>query len=204
MPVFDGHAVALRAHGEGAGYNFRAVHLTQKFLGLFLHLFFFVLDERDHVAKDVERGDARISRAADSLHGYSHYGVEAEALMDGGEGQNQSDGRAIGIRDHVAATLLTPALDIDELDMARVHFRDHQRHIFLHAQSAGVGNHRATGMGKAGLELGSNGGIESCENHFGSAVRGRRRDLHLRHGSGNGSFQAPTCCFRIHLAFGAV
>ena len=204
MPVFHGNAVALRAHGKRAGYNFRAVELTQKFFGFLLHLFFFVFDERDHIAEDVERGDAGISRAADGLHGHGHNRFEAEALVNGGEGQNQSDGRAIGIGDHIAATLLTPALDIDELDMARVHFRDHQRHIFLHAQSAGVGNHRAPGMGKAGLELGSNGGIESCENHFGSAVRGRRRDLHLRHGSGNGSFQAPTCCFRIHLAFGAV
>ena len=78
VAVFDGDAVALRAHGEGAGDHFRAVQLAEELAGFLFHLFFFVADEGDDIAENIERGHAGISRAAHGLHGHGHHGLEAE------------------------------------------------------------------------------------------------------------------------------
>ena len=114
------------------------VDLAEEFLGFLFHFFFFVLDEGDHVAEDVERGHAGISRAADGLHGDGHDGLEAELLVQRRERQNQADGGTVWIGDDVAAGFLAPGLDVDELDVAAVDFGDHQRDVFLHAQGAGI------------------------------------------------------------------
>ena len=204
VAVFHRDAVALRAHGECAGDHFGAVELAQKFLRFLLHLFLFVFDERDDVAEDVERGYTGISRTADGLHRDGHHGFEAKPLMDRRESEDQSDGGAVGIGNDVAAVLFVPCLNVDQLNVASVDFRDHQRDVFIHAQRAGVGNDRATRVGKARLEFGGDRGIERGEDHLGRAIGCGRRNLHFGDGGWDRCLEAPARGVRIGLAFGAV
>src|SRR5579864_1066698 len=204
VTVFDGDAVALRAHGKGAGNYSRSVDLAEQLASLLFHFFFFITDEGDYVAQNVERGDTGISRAADGLHGDGHNCFQAEALVDRSQRENEANRGAVGIGDHVAPRFLAPGLDIDELDVAAVDLGDHQRHVFLHTQGTGVGDDSAAGLGETRLEFGGDGGIEGGKNDFGRAIGGGGRDLHLGDPRRDLGFQAPTRRLAVNLPFGAV
>ena len=120
------------------------------------------------------------------------------------EGEDEADGRAVGIGHDVAARFLAPALNVDQLDVAAVDFWDDQRHVFLHAQSAGIRYDGAAGLGEAGLEFGGDRGVERGEDDFGRAFRCGRRNLHCGHGLRNWSLQAPAGRVCVNLAFGSV
>ena len=167
---------------------FAPFELAEQFLGLLFHLFFFIADVGDHVAEDVERGHAGISRAAHGLHGDGHHGFEAELLVKGRQREHQADRRAVGIGHDVAAGFLAPCLDVDQLDVSAIDFRNDERNVLLHAQCAGVRDHGAAGVGKAGLEFGGDGSIEGGENNFRSAFGSGGRNLHLRDGGRESEF----------------
>ncbi len=84
VAVDDGDAVAVRADlgVEQAGTLLCRLTAAEQLADFFLQLFFFVLDERDDVAEDVERSDAGIARAGDGLHGGDEELLDAEALFE--------------------------------------------------------------------------------------------------------------------------
>src|SRR5579872_388164 len=204
MSVLDRHTVTLRAHGERAWNHFRSVQLAEELAGLLFHFFFFVLDEWNHVAENGKRGNAGISCAADGLHGDGHDGVEAEFLMKGSKSQDEADRGTVRVGDDVAAGLLAPSLDIDQLDVAAVDLGNDKGNVFLHAKGAGIRDYGASGVGKARLEFGGDRGIERGKDDFGSAFWCGGRNLHLPDGRRNRCFEAPARGVRIDLAFGAV
>src|SRR5271166_705305 len=114
MAIFHGHAVALRAHSEGSGHHARAVERAQQLLRFLLHLLFFVLDVRNHVAEDIERRNSWISRAADRLHRDSHNRLKLKTTMKRSQRQQESNGRTIRIRDREPSRLAAPGLRLDE------------------------------------------------------------------------------------------
>ena len=67
VAVHDVHAMALGADHERGRLDPAAVQPAEDFARLALDLLFFVRDERHHVVRDVERGDARVARAGDGL-----------------------------------------------------------------------------------------------------------------------------------------
>ena len=91
-----------------------------------------------------------------------------------------------------------------QLDVVVIDFRDDQRHILLHAQSAGVGDHSAASVGETRLQLGGDAGIERGEDHFGRAVGRGRRDSHSATLAGIAVFSRQRAASAYGLAFGAV
>src|SRR5271166_2206415 len=69
VAVFNRNPIAVRRHAEGGLLDMVAIQSPEQLARLLLHLFFFFGDIRDHVAQDVERGDARIPCATNRLHG---------------------------------------------------------------------------------------------------------------------------------------
>ena len=69
VAVFDGDAVAVRGELEGGGVDVGGGQGAEELAAFFLQLFFFVFDEGDDVAEDVERRHAGVAGAADGLHG---------------------------------------------------------------------------------------------------------------------------------------
>src|SRR5256886_4428691 len=99
--------------------------------------------------------------------------------------------KAVGIGHDEAARFSAPSLALQQLHVIGIDFRNYQRDIAFHANSAGISNDRASSVGKLRLEFGGNRGVERSKNHFWGAVRLSRRDLHLRYARGNGRFQLP-------------
>src|ERR1035441_1464940 len=156
MPIFNGYAIALRAHGKRCGTDAAAFERSEQLLRLLFHLLFFVLDVGDDVAQDVERRNAWVSSSANGLHRYCHDGFELETTMEGSERNYQSNGRAVGIGDGEASRFAVPGLSFDERDVIGVDFRNDQRNVSLHAQGAGIGNDSASGVGKLRLQFAGN------------------------------------------------
>ena len=136
VTVLDGHAIALRAHGEVARHNPGAIQVAEQFACFFLHLFFFLGDVGNHVTQNVERSHARISGAADGLHGGRHHRLKTKNAIEWGESEYQADGRAVGIGHNEPARVAPPALAFEQLDVVGVYFRDDQRYVLVHAQRA--------------------------------------------------------------------
>src|ERR1017187_1756408 len=138
VPVFHRDAIAVGCHAETSILHMVLVKLAEEFLRLLFHFLFFARDVWDHIAQNVQRGNARIAGPADCLHrGYKER-LHAELLMQRRERDDQANSRAIGIGHDVSARLLAPALQLDQREMIRIDLWDHQRHILLHSESAGV------------------------------------------------------------------
>ena len=138
MSVFDGDTVAVGADGE-VGRNYLAsLEFAEKFAGLFLHLLFFILDEGHDVAEDVQGGNAGIARAADRLHGYDKDGLNTESLLQGRQRNGEAHDGAVGVGDHEATGLLPPGLELNELEVVGIDFRNDERHLRVHAEGRGV------------------------------------------------------------------
>ena len=176
----------------------------QQFARLLFHLFFFLGDVGDDVAENVERGHAGIARAADRLHGHDHHLLQAEALFQRRQRHHQADGGAIRIGNDKAAAFLPPALRVHQLDVLSVDFRHYQRDIFLHAQRAGISNHRAAVGGEARFQVARNFGVQRGKNHARRSLGHGRRDLHLRHARRNRCAQPPAHGFFVGQSRGPV
>ncbi len=134
VPVLHGHAVAVRAHLRVQQLHASAGKPTQQLAHLFLQLLFLVLDERHHVAQNVQRSHAGITRSAHRLHGRHKQALDAEALLQRLQRQHQANRAAVGIGDDVPAGQAVgrrppPALPLDQRQMVGVDLRHHQRHV---------------------------------------------------------------------------
>src|SRR5271157_1151206 len=204
VAVLNCYPIAMCRHAESGWLDMITVQSPEQFARLLLHLFFFFGDVGDDIAQNVERGDARISRAADRLHRSDKDRFDAKLLMQRRECNHQSDGRAVRIGDYVAARLLPPALLLDEREMVGVDLRNDERNILLHAKGAGVADHRATGGGKLRLQLASNACVQGSENHARRAFRRGVGHLHLAHTFGDGRLQPPAYSVAVGLPSGAI
>ena len=177
---------------------------AQQLAGLLFHLFFFFGDVGNHVAQNVERSHSGISRATHGLHGDRHHRLQTKRVLQRSQRDDQADCRAIGIRDHESARLLAPCLAFEQLDVVVIDFRNDQRHIALHPQRAGIGNHGASGFGEARLHFGRNGGIQRGKNNFGRALGRRGRNRMSATCAGIAVFSFQRAASRIRTAFGTV
>ena len=105
MAFEHGNAVAHGGDGGVCGLEAGGVieDGAEELANLFLELLLFVLDEGDDVAEDVEGGYAGIAGAGDSLHGGDEQLLDAEALMERREGEDEADGAAVGVGDEESA-----------------------------------------------------------------------------------------------------
>ena len=108
---------------------------TQQLAHLFLQLLFLVLDERHHIAQNVQRSHAGITRSAHRLHGRHKQALDAEALLQRLQRQHQANRATVGIGHDISAglvtrgSLLAPALPLNQRQMVGIHLRNHQRHV---------------------------------------------------------------------------
>src|SRR6266545_3692324 len=125
MTVPDRHAGTVRpyvdpARGDSIG------PCSENFLRFASHLFLLALDERQHVAGDVERRDARISGARERLVGCD---VDRPNLEDVGEGPEREDepcDRTVRVR-HQETASGERWLALDQRDMVRVDLRHEEQ-----------------------------------------------------------------------------
>ncbi len=106
--------------------------------------------------------------------------------------------------EHFRATVMpalsrfaAPRLFIDQPYVVAVDLRNHQRHVGLHAQRTRVGDDRAARVGELRFQFAGDRGIERGEDNLRCARGLGGRNRHLRHGSGDGSFQTPARRFSI-------
>ena len=115
MAVFHRHPVAVRTHPGVQRFYPVSAQLAQQFQRLSFEFFFLALDVGDDIAQDVERGDPRITGAADGLHGAHKYALQAKAIGQRLQRQHQPDGAAVGVGHDVAAGLISPALRLQQV-----------------------------------------------------------------------------------------
>ena len=167
-------------------------------------LLFFALDVGDDVAQDVEGGHAGVACSADGLHGGDEDALNAEAIGQRLEGEDQADGAAVGVGDDVSAGLLAPGLGLEQVEVGGVDLGDDEGHVALHAEGAGVGDDGAAGGGEFGLQFASNVGVEGGEDNAGGSLGGVGGDDHLADAVGEGRVQLPFGGFRVGFAAGFV
>ena len=92
----------------------------------------------------------------------------------------------------------------DQPDMVAVDLGNHQRNVGLHAQGAGIGDDRATGVGELRLQFAGDRGIERGENNSWGAFGLGGRNRHFGDVRGDGSFQTPARSLGIGPAFRTV
>ena len=80
VAIFHRDAIAVRAHFRVQQRDLGIFQLAQQPARLGFQLLFFILDEGNYVAQNVERRHARISGAADRLHGADKHRAQAEPL----------------------------------------------------------------------------------------------------------------------------
>ena len=204
VAVFDGDAVAVGADLCRKRGDVVAIEMAEELERLGFHLLFFAADVGDDVAEDVHRRYAGIARAGDGLHGGDKDLLDAEALFEGLEGQNESDGGAVGIGDHVAARLAARGLLLDQVQVVGVDLGNDQGHIGGHAIGAGVGDDGAAGVGEFRFHFAGDGGVERGENDLRGAFGLGGRDGHTRDAVGKRSVEAPLGGFAVGLAAGTV
>ena len=73
------------------------VEIAEELARLLLHLFFFFGDVGDYVAQNVHRCHARVSRAADRLHGGDHNGLESEFALKGASASTSPMAEQLGL-----------------------------------------------------------------------------------------------------------
>ncbi len=154
--------------------------------------------------EDIERRHARITSAADGLHGADKDALEAKAIGQRLERQHQADGAAVGVGHDVATGLLAPALRLKQVQVVRVDFGNDQRNICLHAKGARIRDHSATGCGKFRLQFARDVGVERGKNHARRALRRGWRNRHFGDPGGERSLQLPFHRFAVSFAAGSV
>src|SRR5262249_22273369 len=109
---------------------------------------------------------------------------------------------AIGIGYDESTVLSPPGLAFEELDVIVVDLRDHQRHVRLHAQGAGIGDYAVAGVWRKRAQVRRDPRNEGGQNRFWdiSARRPSRRTLHPGYTRGDRCAQTPMHSLRVGLA----
>lgn len=111
MAVNDGDAIAGGRNAEGvAGVHVKGSHTIERISdaaedleGFPLNLFFLASDMGYDVVHDVEGGDTGVACTGDGLHCGDESGFEgAKGLFEGGEGDDDAGGGAVGVCDDEA------------------------------------------------------------------------------------------------------
>ena len=100
-------------------------------------------DVRDDVVDDVERDHAgRAAGARDALHRRHEDALDAEAVEERLQRDDQAHRRAVRERRDEALPAAASALDVDRSGVAQVHARHQDRHVGLVAERRGGADHR--------------------------------------------------------------
>ncbi len=175
MSFDDRHPVTHHRDVERRGFE-GSVHETPEHLGrLLLDLLFFILDEGDHVAKNVEAGDARVTRTADRLHRGHEHAFDAERLLEGCEAHHQNRGCAVGITGDRPFPSARFSLSLDEADVVGVRLRNEQRDVRSHAERRSVREHERSRRREERLDLGRRARIKRAEDDGGEGFGWMRR-----------------------------
>ena len=212
VAVFYGDAVAVGGEAGVEGVDAAAGESAKKLDNFFLELFFFVLDEGDDVAEDVEGGDAGVACAGDGLEGGDEEAFDAEAGLERGEGEDEADGAAVGVGDDVAAGLVfffaVPGLVVDEGEVVGVDLGHDEGDVGGHAEGGGVGDDGASGGGEAWFEVAGDVGVEGGEDDSGEFAIGSLGEIglegHAGDAGGERGVELPAAGFGVGSACRAV
>ena len=175
-------------------FNGVADETPENFARLGLHLLFFTADVGNDVVQRVERGHAGIARAGKRLHGDDENFFDAERVVERLQRQSETDRRTIGIGDEIAggesAPLLLPG---DEIEMIGIHFRNDERHVFIHAVIAAIADDGIAGAREFFFDWAGHARVESRQDEIAfearvapASLRDRRRREELPNSASSG------------------
>jgi hypothetical protein len=141
-------------------------HAPEHLRDLALDLRFFLADERDHVAQDIERWDTRITGAGHRLHRDREHLPDAERFVKWCEGHGRYRGGAVGVGDDAATPPALGALALQQRQMVRVHLRNHERDIRIHPEVLRVAEHDRAGASECGLDVASGRRVQRGEDDW--------------------------------------
>src|SRR5213594_4652267 len=151
MTVAYRDASAVRPYVDGTRQD-AVGHRPEDLLRFPSHLFLLGLDERHDVGGDVEGWNAGISGPGERLV-RRHMNVrEVQRVREGLQRKGQACDRAIRVR-YDEATLPKRWLTFDEREMVRIHFRQQERNVRIHAVSRRVGEDSHPRPGRVGLDV---------------------------------------------------
>ena len=150
VSVGDGHPETLGGDGGAGGLDDPAVlDVSPHLQGLLLALLLLAADIGDEVIHHLGPALEGLARAGDGLIGAGQDAVDlvARPHQGGEQGGVALDG-AVGLDgDKAPLGAQTPALGVDDLDVAGVELRHHHGHVVGPAVGGVVGHHRALGLG---------------------------------------------------------
>ena len=163
MAVNYRNAIGMRAHRDGGRLYRGTSQVAEDLAGFRLDLFLFAADKRDHVAQQVERGNAGVPRSRRCLHGRDEELFKPERDMEWCQRHHEPRRRAVRVRDD--ATLPSPLLllALEQRQMTRVYLGHQERHIRRHAVNAGIGDDEGTALGECLLQWSRDIGVERRE-----------------------------------------
>ncbi|MBA7706831.1 hypothetical protein ES703_115688 [subsurface metagenome] len=138
MPIEHIHPVALGRDGQGRLADPVTGDSAQELTGLRFYLLLLAPDKRQDVIVNHLRRGTGIARPRSGLHSHYLYLPEAKRIVQRLQRQHQPDNRAIGVGNDEALPAATFLLYLDQSCMLRVHLRDDERYVTIHAESAGV------------------------------------------------------------------
>jgi hypothetical protein len=197
------HAVDLRGDGHRRVGEAAVAPASEDLARLGLDLLFLAAaDVGDDVVEDRVRGDARVARAADGLHGRDVHALHAERALERRQGDGQAHHRAVRVGDDVPLAAL--ALHVDGVEVVRVDLRDQQRDVGGHAVVLGVRDHRAAAVGVVVLRLAGDRGVEAGEEQPRLEVAAQRFHGEAGHVVGHERLETPVGRRAVRLSGAAV
>ena len=131
VSVLHRHARRRRADRHRMRLDALVAVAAENLPGLRLDLVLLAVDERNHVAENVPRRDARIAGAGDRLERRDHDALQAERPKRR-ERHRQHDGRTVRVRDDAALPAAGRRLRLEQRQMIGVDLRNEQRHVGFH------------------------------------------------------------------------
>src|SRR5262249_44121852 len=200
-PLFDRHAVTVRADAEAGPDKARAVPLTQQLLRLCFHFFFLAADEGNDVAENIEGRNAGIAGAGSGLHGDDEEFLQAESVGGRLENEDESGSGAIGISDDEARAIAAIfLLQRNGIEMRSVDLRNQQRDVGIHSMIFGVAYDRIAGTGEVFFGGARDGRVECGEDHVAIECRFEAFDDAIGHGGRNRFVELPLDGFGVSFA----
>ena len=181
MPVEHRHPGRLGADDEGMRLDLAVHQPAEDLVRLALDLRFLAVDERDHVAEQVQRRHTGVSGPGHGLQRRDHHRAQTE-LGERAQRQREDGRRAVRVRHDRATPAVGDPLAGQQAEMVRVDLGHDQRHRGVHAIAARVADDDVAGSGELGLQAFGDGSIERREQQLRPATRTRLAHDEVAHG----------------------
>ena len=133
VPVSHRDAIAVRGERELGIDEALSVPAAEELLRFLRHLLFLFGDEGDDVVERIERGDPRVARPRERLHGRDDRALDPELLLQRGGGEHEPDRRAVAVGHDGSRPPARASLSVEGVHVFGIDLGDHERNVGVHA-----------------------------------------------------------------------